>query len=71
VQVSCGPWRDEVARLTLEHIQQRDGRWCVIDLVGKKGHVRTFGGRELGRIRREELQDILDSKAILARHPYY
>jgi integrase len=25
----------------MEHIQQRDGRWCVVDLVGKKGHVRT------------------------------
>lgn len=41
VLVGCGLRRDEAARLTLEHIQQRDGRWCVVDLVGKKGHVRT------------------------------
>ena len=41
VLVGCGLRRDEAARLTMEHIQQRDGRWCVVDLVGKKGHVRT------------------------------
>ena len=41
VPVGCGLRRDEAARLSLEDIQQRDGRWCVIDLVGKKGHVRT------------------------------
>lgn len=41
VLVGCGLRRDEAARLTMEHIQQRDGRWCVVDLVGKKRHVRT------------------------------
>ena len=25
----------------MEHIQQRDGRWCIVDLVGKHGRVRT------------------------------
>jgi hypothetical protein len=25
----------------MDHIQQRDGRWCVVDLVGKHGPVRT------------------------------
>lgn len=25
----------------VEHIQQRDGRWVVADLVGKGGRVRT------------------------------
>ena len=24
------------------HIQQRDGRWCIVDLVGKHGRVRTM-----------------------------
>ena len=33
--------RSEVAALTLAHIQQRDGRWCIVDLVGKHGRVRT------------------------------
>ena len=41
VLVGCGLRRDEAVRLTFEHIQQRDGRWCVVDLVGKKGRVRT------------------------------
>jgi len=41
VLLGCGLRRDEAARLTMDHIQQRDGRWCVVDLVGKKGHVRT------------------------------
>ena len=25
----------------MKHIQQRDGRWCIGDLVGKHGRVRT------------------------------
>jgi integrase len=41
VLVGCGLRRDEAVRQTFEHIQQRDGRWCVVDLVGKKGRVRT------------------------------
>ncbi|HXJ43100.1 MAG TPA: site-specific integrase, partial [Bryobacteraceae bacterium] len=24
------------------HVQQRDGRWCIVDLVGKHGRVRTI-----------------------------
>jgi integrase len=38
--VGCGLRRDEAVRQTFEHIQQRDGRWCVVDLVGKKGRYR-------------------------------
>jgi len=30
-----------VAALTFQHLQQRDGRWCIVDLVGKHGRVRT------------------------------
>jgi hypothetical protein len=30
-----------VAALTFTHLQQRDGRWCIVDLVGKHGRVRT------------------------------
>ena len=41
VLVGCGLRRDEAVRLTFEHIQQRDGRWCVVDLIGKKRRVRT------------------------------
>jgi integrase len=30
-----------VVALTFTHLQQRDGRWCILDLVGKHGRVRT------------------------------
>jgi site-specific recombinase XerD len=42
ILLGCGLRRSEVAALTLAHIQQRDNRWCVIDLVGKHGRVRTI-----------------------------
>src|SRR4030081_1204873 len=41
VLLGCGLRRSEVAALTLKHIQQRDSRWCIVDLVGKHGRVRT------------------------------
>src|SRR5262249_14777967 len=39
--IGCGLRREEAARLDFEHVQQRDGRWCIVDLVGKHGRVRT------------------------------
>lgn len=42
VLLGCGLRRSEVAALTFGHIQQRDGRWCIVDLVGKHGRVRTI-----------------------------
>ncbi len=41
VLLGCGLRRSEVAALTFGHIQQRDGRWCIVDLVGKHGRIRT------------------------------
>jgi site-specific recombinase XerC len=41
VLLGCGLRRSEVAAFTFAHIQQRDGRWCIVDLVGKHGRVRT------------------------------
>jgi integrase len=41
VLLGCGLRRSEVATLTMSHVQQRDGRWCIVDLVGKHGRVRT------------------------------
>jgi site-specific recombinase XerD len=35
VLLGCGLRRSEVAALTVPHVQQRDGRWCIVDLVGK------------------------------------
>jgi integrase len=41
VLLGCGLRRSEVAALTFAHLQQRDGRWCIVDLVGKHARVRT------------------------------
>src|SRR5712692_4940047 len=41
VLLGCGLRRSEIAALTFAHVQQRDGRWCIVDLVGKHGRVRT------------------------------
>ena len=41
VMLGAGLRRSEVAALTFEHIQQREGRWVIVDLVGKGGRVRT------------------------------
>jgi integrase len=39
--IGCGLRRDEVARLELSHIGQRDGRWCIVDIRGKYDRIRT------------------------------
>lgn len=37
----CGLRREEQARLDMSLIQQREGRWVIADLIGKRGRVRT------------------------------
>lgn len=39
--VYCALRREELARLEMRHIQKREGRWVIADLVGKRGRVRT------------------------------
>jgi len=39
--LACGLRRHEVAELTIDHLQQREGHWAIVDLSGKGGHVRT------------------------------
>ena len=41
VMLGAGLRRSEVAALNYEHIQQRDGRWVIVDLVGKGNRVRS------------------------------
>ncbi len=41
VMLGCGLRREETAMLTLEHVQQRDGRWTIVDLIGKGARVRS------------------------------
>ena len=41
VLLGCGLRRSELAALDFVHIQQRDGRWAIVDIVGKGKRVRT------------------------------
>ena len=41
ILVGAGLRRSELAGLNFEHIQQRNERWLIADLVGKHGRVRT------------------------------
>jgi site-specific recombinase XerD len=42
VLIGCGLRRAEAASLTFEHIQQRDGRWVLVDLIGKRDKTRSI-----------------------------
>src|SRR6202046_1067246 len=40
--LGCGLRRSELAALTMPHVQQRDNRWWIADLVGKHGRGTTL-----------------------------
>jgi len=39
--LACGLRRHEAVALRLDHLQQREEHWAIVDLVGKGGWVRT------------------------------
>lgn len=41
VMIGGGLRRSEVAALNFGHVQQRDGRWVIVDLIGKGNRTRT------------------------------
>jgi integrase len=41
ILLGCGLRRSEAAALTFAHLRQLDGRWCIVDLLGKHGRIRT------------------------------
>jgi len=41
VLLGCGLRREECASLSVSHIQQREGRWIIVDLVGKRSKTRS------------------------------
>jgi site-specific recombinase XerD len=41
VLLACGLRRHEAVSLRLEHLQQREDHWAIVDLKGKGGHIRT------------------------------
>jgi integrase/recombinase XerD len=40
--VGCGLRRQELAGMLIEDIQQRDGRWCIVDLAGREAASGPF-----------------------------
>jgi integrase len=40
--LACGLRRHEIAELTVDHLQQRQDHWAIVDLTGKGGHIRTI-----------------------------
>ena len=41
VLIGCGLRRAEAAILSVSHIEQREGRWAIVDIVGKRDKMRT------------------------------
>jgi len=41
VLIGCGLRRSEAVALRFEHIQQRQQRWVIVDLLGKHGRIRS------------------------------
>jgi site-specific recombinase XerD len=41
VLIGCGLRRAEAAILSVSHVQQREGRWAIVDIVGKRDKMRT------------------------------
>jgi site-specific recombinase XerD len=39
--LACGLRRHEAVTLRLRDLEQREGRWAIVDLLGKGGHIRT------------------------------
>ena len=39
LMLACGLRRHEVVALTLDHLQQREEHWAIVDLAGKGGHI--------------------------------
>ena len=41
VLIGCGLRRAEAAALSFDHVQQREGRWVLVDLIGKRDKIRS------------------------------
>jgi site-specific recombinase XerD len=41
ILLACGLRRHEAVALRIEHLEQREEHWAIVDLKGKGGHLRT------------------------------
>ena len=42
ILVACGLRRHEAVELNVSHLQQREGHWAIVHLIGKASHIRTI-----------------------------
>lgn len=42
VLIGCGIRRAEASLLSFDHIQEREGRWAIVDIIGKGDKMRTI-----------------------------
>jgi site-specific recombinase XerD len=63
VLLSCGLRREEAASLTFEHIQLRDGRWVIVDLLGKRHVLRSVPMPEWCKAAIDEWADVAGIKS--------
>jgi site-specific recombinase XerD len=54
VLIGCGLRRSEAAALAFTHIQQRESRRVIVDLVGKHGRIRSVPMPGLAKIAIDE-----------------
>jgi len=59
--LACGLRSHEAVALTLDHLQQREEHWAIVDLAGKGDHIRTVPVPDWVRT---ELEDWLAAAAI-------
>lgn len=60
VMIGAGLRRSEAAALTFDHIQQRESRWVIVDMIGKGNHVRSVPIPSWVKVAIDEWQAVSD-----------
>jgi site-specific recombinase XerD len=78
--LGAGLRREEIVSLDISHVQQREGRWVIADLIGKRKRIRTVaipgmgeGGHRLahkGKALIEQIQIALGHDSIQTTERY-
>jgi site-specific recombinase XerD len=69
VMLGCGLRRSEVVSLQYDQIQQREGRWAILDISGKGGRVRTIPMPSWCKVCIDNWQNVsrdIESKAVFS-----
>lgn len=66
--LACGLRRHQAVALRLEHIEQREEHWAIVDLKGKAGHVARLCHTAGGEL--EQIQFLLGHVSIQTTERY-